>query len=167
MGVTQIPPRAVNLLSDSQSVAQQDSVGGVEDELSTAFPKQLSGRIDGAKIECQPTEDLEAIAKSAIRPDIRTVETMVGASEAARQKIFALVTAGEALRKEQPRTQMPAPSRPHFPEVEIDGTSAGHPTLKNVGQSLPRPKKLRIISRGRKSRPMRLSLHTKRTQPRS
>ena len=48
MGVTQIPPRAVNLLSDSQSVAQQDSVGGVEDELSTAFPEQLAGWIDGA-----------------------------------------------------------------------------------------------------------------------
>ena len=67
-----------------------------------------------------------AIAKSAICRDSPTLETMVDACGAERQKIFAPIAAGKGslLRvlphKEQPRAYAPSPSKPNFAEVEID-----------------------------------------------
>ena len=113
----------------------------------TAFADQLPGRIDGAKEEHQPLGDLAAIAKAVIRQDTRTFETAMGASDAERRQISAPLTAGKErllrvlLHKGQPITQMPKLARPHFPEVEIDESSAGHRRYEKLDACLFRPKK--------------------------
>ena len=72
MSVSQVLLRGVNLQSDSQSPLQQDKVRELGDEWTAAFADQLSERIDGAKMEQRPKEDLAAIAKPAIRQNIRS-----------------------------------------------------------------------------------------------
>ena len=85
----------MDLPSESQPLSQQDRVGELEDELIAALAKQLSARIDRATIEPQPGEDWVATANSAIRQDIHASETMMGASNADRQKTKAPLTAGK------------------------------------------------------------------------
>ena len=112
MSATQIPSREVALLSDSQSLSQQDRVGELEDKLIAAFASQLSDRIDGAKIGRQPMEDISRHQPtSAIRRDSRTFEIAIGGTAGGRRawkdrspRVF--------LREEQPVTQTPKPSRP-------------------------------------------------------
>ena len=148
MNVAQVPLREVKQASDSQSLSQQERVGELEDELTTAFANQLPGRIAGAKVEHQPMGDLAAVAKAVIRQDTRTFETVMATSDAERRQISATLTAGKdrllrvLLHKGQARTQMPKPARPHFPETEIDKSSAGHRRYEILDTCLRRPKKL-------------------------
>ena len=143
--MTQVQPRETNLPPDSQSLPQQGRVAEREDELITASAKRLAGRIDGTETEQRPTEDPASIAKAAIRQDISTFETMMGASEAERQKIFAPTAAGRerlfrvSLHKEAPCAQAPMQSRPLLPDVEIHGACAKRQPLRRIGQPLIPP----------------------------
>ena len=51
----------------------------------SALSKQSSGRIDRTEIEQQPIGNLAAVAKSVVRQDIPTFETMMDTGEAERQ----------------------------------------------------------------------------------
>ena len=85
MSMTWAQPRETNFPADSQSLSQQDRAAKHEDEVVAAFANQLACRVDGPEMELRPVANLASIAKAAIRRDIATFGTTMGASEAGRQ----------------------------------------------------------------------------------
>ena len=85
------------------------------------------------------------VAQIACAADLWTFEELTGVAEGERERLFERMTPAPDrllrrwIAKEQLRTQMPKPAKPHFPEVRIADGTANRPTLCSFGSSFIPP----------------------------
>ena len=93
-----------------------------------AFARPLAGKVDNARISHWPVGTLVRVALVARSADLWAFEGERAQEKARLQRMFITI--------ELPRTHMPRPANPQFPEVNIVGAIANRPTPYRIGPLL-------------------------------